>query len=198
MYKVFYSEKVLILSERPLSEMKSLKYSNEGQFEEALAILRNTEIHEFNIYYHNLNKLWGRFKAYFDYLEAAGGVVKNKEDKILFIYRLNKWDLPKGKVEKGETTEIAAVREVEEECGIRHLIRKELITTTYHIYFQGNLKLKATYWYRMNYGGEENLIPQNEEGITLAEWKNRDEIPKVLTNTYENIRLVMDQYYAGT
>lgn len=197
MYKVFYSEKVLILSERPLPEMKSLKYSNEGQFEEALAILRNTNTRQCNIYYHNLEKLWNNFKTYFDYLEAAGGVVKNTEGQILFICRLGKWDLPKGKVEKGETIEDAAVREVEEECGIGNLIRKELITTTYHIYFQDNLKLKATYWYRMDYGGNQKLIPQNEEGITIAEWKTKEEIPEILTNTYENIRLVMDQYYAG-
>ena len=193
MYKVFYNEKALILSEKPISTQKSLAFYNEGQFEEALALLRNSSAKEVNIFHYNLEKLWNSFRGYFDYLEAAGGVVKNSENEILFIHRLEKWDLPKGKVEKGETTEIAAVREVEEECGISNLILNNLITITYHIYFQDNLKLKATYWYAMLYAGNEKLIPQTEEGIGVAEWKKESEISSILENTYENIKIVLEQ-----
>lgn len=192
MYKVFYNEKALILTEKPLGTVKTLKFNTKNQFDEAIDILKNTSISEINIFHHNLDKLWNEFTSNFHYLEAAGGVVKNQKDEILFIHRLEKWDLPKGKVEEGETTEIAAVREVEEECGINNLQLQHHITTTYHIYFQNDLKLKATYWYAMNYNGNETLIPQTEEGIGIAEWKSKSQFPEILQQTYENIKIVLD------
>ena len=194
MYKVFYNEKLIILSEKPVESNKSLKFNTESQFEEALAFLRNTSAKTINIYYHNLEKLWANFRNYFDYLEAAGGVVRNSQNEILFIHRLNKWDLPKGKVEKGETTELAAVREVSEECGINNLIINKFITKTHHIYFQRNLKLKTTYWYEMDYAGNEKLIPQTEEGIGIAAWKKKSEFPEIFENTYGNIKLVLEKF----
>src|SRR5690606_36433368 len=143
--------------------------------------------------YHNLEKLWKEFKKYFHYLEAAGGIVKNKNNEILFIHRLDKWDLPKGKVEAGETTESAALREVEEECGINNLKLLGFLTQTYHIYFQDDIKLKATYWYNMSYDGNQELIPQTEEGIGIAEWKSKEDLPEILKNTYENIKIVLSK-----
>lgn len=197
MYKVFYNEKAVILSDSPLPEIKNLKFSTNSQFEEALALLRNTSAAEINIYHHNLDKLWQHFKSYFDYLEAAGGVVENQKNEILFIYRLGKWDLPKGKVEKGETTEVAAVREVMEECGIEGLKLGELICNTYHIYFLKNMKLKAIYWYRMTTDDPEIPVPQNEEGIEIAVWKPVSEIPTLMNQTYENIKIVIDSYFTS-
>src|SRR5690606_14096302 len=144
MYKVFYIEKALTLTDKPFLTTKSLQFNTESQFAEAIALLRNDSVDEINIYYHNLEKLWKEFKKYFHYLEAAGGIVKNKNNEILFIHRLDKWDLPKGKVEAGETTESAALREVEEECGINNLKLLGFLTQTYHIYFQDDIKLKAT------------------------------------------------------
>lgn len=193
MYKVFYNEKALTLTDKPVLTSKSLQFNTDSQFAEALAVLRNSSVNEINIYHHNLEKLWTHFKSYFHYLEAAGGVVKNKQNEILFIHRLDKWDLPKGKVEEGETTEITAVREVEEECGISNLKLQNFITQTFHIYFQDDLKLKATYWYDMLYEGNEELIPQEEEGIGIVEWKNKDELPKMMENTYENIKIVLEK-----
>lgn len=192
MYKVFYYEKPLTLSEKPVQNAKNLKFIGEGQFDEALALLKNDDASHVHIYYHNLEKLWDKFLNHFKYLEAAGGLVKNQENQILFIYRLEKWDLPKGKVEPGETTELAAVREVEEECGITNLKILKFITNTYHIYFDTKLHLKSTFWYEMAYEGNEELIPQIEEGIGIAKWKSKDEIPALMNQTYENIKLVLD------
>lgn len=191
MYKVFYNEKALILTDEPIGEFNSLKFITSNQFDEALDKLKNSNTDVINIYYHNLNKLWESFKSHFKYLEAAGGVVKNQENNILFIHRLGRWDLPKGKVEDGETTEIAAIREVEEECGISNLKITNQLPTTYHIYYQKELILKATFWYDMAYNGNENLIPQEEEGIKLAQWKNREEIINILPETYDNIQLIL-------
>lgn len=191
MYKVFYYEKPLTLSEKPVFEAKNLKFISESQFDEALALLKNEDASHVHIYHYNLEELWSKFLSYFHYLEAAGGLVKNKKEEILFIFRLEKWDLPKGKVEEGETTEIAAVREVEEECGISNLKIQRFITNTYHIYHDSKLHLKSTYWYEMSYDGNEELIPQTEEGIGIAQWKSQTEIPDVLNDTYENIRIVL-------
>lgn len=191
MYKVFFYEKPLTLSEKPVPDAKNLKFYNESQFAEAMDMLKNNVASSINIYTHNLDKLWQSFTRHFHYIEAAGGLVKNTEGQILFIYRLGKWDLPKGKVEVGETTELAAVREVEEECGINNLKINKFITHTYHIYFETRLRLKTTYWYEMFYEGNEELIPQTEEGIGIAQWKSKTEIPELLNHTYENIKTVL-------
>lgn len=193
MYKVFYNEKAIILTDKPIEEYKSLKYVTNNQFDEALDMLKNSNNEVINIYHHNLSKLWNNFQNHFKYLEAAGGVVKNQKGKILFIYRLGRWDLPKGKVENGETTEIAAVREVEEECGITNLKITNQLSTTFHIYYQNEFMLKATYWYEMDYMGNEELIPQEEEGIKMAQWKDREEISKIFPKTYENIQLILKE-----
>lgn len=187
-----------MLSDSPVSGIKNLKFNTESQFNEALALLRNTSATQVNIYYHNLEKLWGNFKSHFDYLEAAGGVVINPKNEVLFIYRLGKWDLPKGKVEKGETIELAAIREVVEECGINDLNLNKLISITHHIYFQRNLKLKAVYWYEMNSQGAETLVPQNEEGIEIAAWKSKEQIRELMNQTYENIKIVLEQFFNET
>lgn len=191
MYKVFYYEKSLTLSEKPVPEAKNLKFLNERQFDEALNMLQNNFASEINIYTHNLEKLWESFIRHFTYIEAAGGLVKNNNDDILFIYRLEKWDLPKGKVEIGETTELAAIREVEEECGINNLKIIRFLTKTYHIYSDIKFCLKTTYWYEMFYDGNEELIPQTEEGIGIAKWKSKKEMPEILNQTYENIKIVL-------
>lgn len=193
MYKVFYNEKAIILTDKPIEEYKSLKYVTNNQFDEALDMLKNSNNEVINIYHHNLSKLWNNFQNHFKYLEAAGGVVKNQKGKILFIHRLGRWDLPKGKVENGETTEIAAVREVEEECGITNLKITNQLSTTFHIYYQNEFMLKATYWYEMDYMGNEELIPQEEEGIKMAQWKDREEISKIFPKTYENIQLILKE-----
>lgn len=193
MYKVFYNEKAIILTDKPIEEYKSLKYVTNNQFDEALDMLKNSNNEVINIYHHNLSKLWNNFQNHFKYLEAAGGVVKNQKGKILFIYRLGRWDLPKGKVENGETTEIAAIREVEEECGITNLKITNQLSTTFHIYYQNEFMLKATYWYEMDYMGNEELIPQEEEGIKMAQWKDREEISKIFPKTYENIQLILKE-----
>lgn len=192
MYKVFYYEKPLTLSEKPVQDAKNLNFIGEGQFDEALALLKNGDASHVHIYYHNLEMLWNNFLNHFHYLEAAGGLVKNTQNEILFIYRLEKWDLPKGKVEVGETTELAAVREVEEECGITNLKILRFITNTYHIYFDTKLHLKSTFWYEMSYDGNEELIPQIEEGIGIVKWKSLEEIPFLMNQTYENIKLVLE------
>lgn len=126
-------------------------------------------------------------------VKAAGGLVKNAKDGYLFIFRNKTWDLPKGKVEKGEGMREAGLREVEEECGVKIAKNGKKICRTYHIYVLGNkLALKKTNWYAMTVKGIPTLIPQKEEGITKAEWFTEAEIAPILENTYPSILDVME------
>ena len=131
-------------------------------------------------------------KANFQVIEAAGGMVQNAEGACLFIFRRGKWDLPKGKIDEGESVELAAVREVEEECGVKVSERGVLLQTTYHIYpYKGNLVLKPTYWFAMKVVGVPVLVPQLEEDITAAVWLKADELDQVKANTYPLILEVL-------
>lgn len=122
-------------------------------------------------------------------IEAAGGLVKNERKEYLVIFRNGIWDLPKGKIEEGEKTRKAAVREVEEECGIRVKKAGRKICKTYHVYLQRNkeLALKKTHWYRMKAEGQEKLKPQKEEGITKACWFTREKFTILTKNTYPSV-----------
>lgn len=116
---------------------------------------------------------------------AAGGIVKNGEGDFLFIHRLGKWDLPKGKLDEGEKMREAAVREVEEECGIKVDYLGKKIATTYHTYtLKGKVVLKQTKWYEMGVNKVPKLIPQQEEDITEAVWFDEKDLKKVRENTY--------------
>ncbi len=118
-------------------------------------------------------------------IKAAGGLVSNEENRYLFIYRQGKWDLPKGKLDKDEKTKQAAVREVEEECGIKISKTGNKICNTYHTYeLRGKLILKKTSWYRMRADKQPVLTPQLEEGITDARWLSVGDFALVKQNTY--------------
>ncbi|MDB5090363.1 MAG: 8-oxo-dGTP pyrophosphatase MutT, family [Mucilaginibacter sp.] len=125
-------------------------------------------------------------------IRAAGGLVKNEYDEYLFIYRNDKWDLPKGKIEKQEGTKEAAVREVEEECGIKVSKLEERICKTYHSYiYKGDVVLKKTYWFNMRCKGQNNLKPQKEEGITDVRWFKKGDINPIVENTFPSIMDVL-------
>lgn len=122
-------------------------------------------------------------------IKAAGGLVSNEGDKYLFIFRNGKWDLPKGKLDKGENTRVAAIREVQEECGIHIDSSGKKICNTYHIYeINGVQVLKKTSWYRMRADKQKKLVPQLEEGITDARWLAAGDFMMVRQNTYPLIR----------
>lgn len=136
----------------------------------------------------NVNELFEKVKQQFAYIEAAGGLIK-QDQNYLFIFRLGKWDLPKGKLDQGETPDKAAVRECEEECGISGLKIEKELPSTYHIYpYKGRHALKTTYWYLMNSNDKKQLVPQTEENITKAEWLDLSAIKNtVIMNTYPSV-----------
>jgi len=127
-------------------------------------------------------------------IEAAGGIVKNQYGEYLFIHRNDKWDLPKGKIEKGERVKEAAVREVEEECGIEVSDLGEKICKTYHAYIsREEVVLKKTHWFKMRSDDERKLKPQKEEGITDARWFKKKGIATIIENTFPSIMDVLEK-----
>ena len=132
------------------------------------------------------------FKAFqneFRIITAAGGLVKNNTNEVLSIFRLGKWDLPKGKMEEGESVEVTAIREVEEECNVTELEMVKPLPNTFHIYeLNGQRILKITYWFEMRTDYSGDLIPQIEEDIERVQWMTEDEIQNVfMKNTYTSI-----------
>lgn len=138
--------------------------------------------------------LWECFKRQFVEIPAAGGLVQGSDQSLLFIRRLGVWDLPKGKIDKGETPEIAAIREVEEECGVKGLKIIRQLDSTYHIYrspflkFPDNLVLKETKWFLMSCDDDQTLVPQSEENIEEVRWFAVNELDTVMENTYLSLR----------
>lgn len=153
--------------------------------------LENNLLKNLYVYHNDLEYLWKSFKNNFKVIEAAGGVVMNSNREILFIYRNGVWDLPKGKIEKNEETDKAALREVQEECGITGLKIGRFLEKTYHIYMIDEEYLfKITHWYLMFSEFNDELTPQIEEGITKVEWIPEENLTKVLVNTFANIKLL--------
>ncbi|HEV7347231.1 NUDIX hydrolase [Telluribacter sp.] len=132
-----------------------------------------------------------KIKSLFKVIKAAGGVVV-KENKWLLMYRRKKWDLPKGKLDKGETSRKAAMREIEEETGVTAVL-KDKICTTWHTYtFNNNRILKRTKWYLLDCVDDSRLEPQQEEDIEKLEWLSPRQAQSVLINSYSSIRYVVE------
>ncbi|MEE9362830.1 MAG: NUDIX domain-containing protein [Cellulophaga sp.] len=194
MYKVFVNESPLILTNK-LSETANSKYFllNSAAIQEAIDALFKKKITEAYIYHPNHEEILRKFTKNIPLVVAAGGVVTNKKGKVLFIYRNDKWDLPKGKLDKGETIEAAAIREVEEETGVKGLKIENFLKITYHVFKRnGVYKLKEVHWFAMKTSYTGDLQGQLDEGIEKVKWKGPEKIKKALKNSYMNIKILFE------
>jgi 8-oxo-dGTP pyrophosphatase MutT (NUDIX family) len=184
MYKVHFENRFVIISPEPDRLQKYGLFHKFYDTNELYGLISrfhdDKTIPSLNIYGTDIKHLWKIFRIYFTEVEAAGGLVKHSTGRYLFIERRGKWDLPKGHMEKGESAEECALREVTEECGITgHEIVRPL-EPSYHTYaWEGISYLKKTNWFLMNFKGEMTFTPQTEEGITKGQWLFPDEISKI-------------------
>ncbi|UII76644.1 NUDIX domain-containing protein [Flagellimonas sp. HMM57] len=198
MYKVFVNESPLILTNERQDNSNGNLFSLDGDsIVMAIDSLAKGRLQEAYIYHPDEEKILDVFMHKIPVVVAGGGFVTNPKGKVLFIYRNDKWDLPKGKVDKGESIEKAAIREVEEETGVRDLIIDKFLRTTYHIFRRnGEYRLKQVHWFAMSttYSGE--LTGQKEEGILKVKWKGPKKVKKALKNSYFNIKILFENWPA--
>ncbi len=158
--------------------------------------IKKEEFHAGVIWHSDLDQLKETFFKNFKIIEAAGGIVQNEKKDLLFIHRLGKWDLPKGKIEQGEKEEEAAVREVTEETGVTGLQLKKKIGETYHVYDAfGKHFLKISHWYHMACSSKQALQPQTEEHITEIKWVRTKDIREPLQDTYPSIKNILATFF---
>ena len=194
MYKVFINKLSIILT----SKNKSLSQENSFLLSSITLneILKKVRKHKKIFLYHpKKSELLKVFKSKIKVIFASGGIVKNDNNQILFIYRRGKWDLPKGKAEKGESIRETAVREVIEETGVEKLKIDKYFSNTFHI-VRNNKKyfLKETSWFIMSSNFKGKLKPQLNEGIKSVKWKTFDDAKKIKKKTYGNISIILTDF----
>ncbi|WP_406684526.1 NUDIX domain-containing protein [Seonamhaeicola sp. MEBiC1930] len=193
MYKVFVGDKPIILTTKVEQETNFKNYLLDTvNIGKVIKELNNSSLSEVRLIHKDQDKLLNKFLKKLPNVIAGGGKVFNDKGEVLFIYRNDKWDLPKGKAEKKETIEETSIREVEEETGVEGLKITKPLETTYHIFKRnGRHRIKITYWFEMKTSFDGTLFPQEKEGITKVEWLNEKQSEKALKNSYANIRALV-------
>ena len=193
MYKVFFNQKPIFLTTElvPQTDRTPVLFIKFSSPENIVKALKSKKTDCLYLYHQKEDKLWMHFLRHFPIVEAAGGLVRHQDGRFLFIFRNDKWDLPKGRIEKNEPIRIAAVREVEEETGVDGLEIVKPLIETFHVFNRnGKYKLKKTFWFEMKTASTVTLTPQLNEGIEQAVWVLEKEIPQKFENAYENIKQV--------
>ncbi len=194
MYKVFFNDRTVFFGDdfsRAFVKHKGLfyKYNNFIELNELVGLFDSlNKINNLYILHENILMVFEEFKACFHVIEAGGGIVLNDKGEFLVIYRNGVWDLPKGKLEKGEDFQTAALREVEEEAGLHGLKILDPLSSTYHTYhLKGKRILKKTKWFVMQYSGSTDPVLQAEEGISDYRWASPGNTGFIRENTYASI-----------
>jgi len=195
--KIYFNDKPLFLTDAISPEIEPYVHHDDAVFIDEFSHGGiNSMIHEMRqdkvhagIYLHtNVEELRKAFWKKFILIKAAGGLVLNEAGEGLFIFRRGKWDLPKGKLDDGETLEQCAVREIQEETGLQEVQVKKHLVTTWHTYDEsGHHILKETAWYFLSAPKAQTLTPQTVEQITQIEWGSPTDIQKYASNTFPAI-----------
>jgi 8-oxo-dGTP pyrophosphatase MutT (NUDIX family) len=200
--KIYFGSKPLFLCDAIETFIQPYIHHDDAVFiDELNAHTVKSMIHEMGqpqvhagVFYHgDLEKLKKAFLKKFSHVVAAGGFVTNEKDELLMIFRRGKWDLPKGKLDKGETLEVCALREVEEETGLKNVKLISSLIVTYHSFHEGTRHvIKETHWFVMSVRGEQNLTPQTEEDIDEIRWVTAPEIKTYLEKAYPLINDIVN------
>ncbi|MEO8721563.1 MAG: NUDIX domain-containing protein [Ginsengibacter sp.] len=200
---IYFNDKPVFLSDVINPEFEKLRHQPDTIFiDDFTTATVDSLLHEINspgfnagiILSKDLEKLKAQFFNRFNLIKAAGGLIKNKNDEILLIFRRGKWDLPKGKLDEGETIEQCAKREVEEETGLKNVEIVQDLGITYHTYVLfGKHNLKECHWYEMRASGNEQIIPQTEEDITKILWVKKEYLGNYFLNSFPTIISILKQ-----
>ncbi len=202
MNKIFFKDRVVTLGDdlsKVFQKKRGLfyRYKTRGELKELVEAFREMkQVRKLRIIHDDMKELEAAFKACFTCIGAGGGVVRNEKGEFLAIERNGVWDLPKGKMEMGEDFKTTALREVEEETGLKGLQPGPYLLSTFHTYMLSDeLILKETQWFEMQYRGEADPVLQSEEGITQSRWVRPGEAGFFEKNSYRSIAEVLK---AGT
>ena len=207
MYQVYINERLLkfVGTYDPIGNAEMVIKLKGNEPKDYLKVLvnafeENPQTESLVIQSENIDETWKKFTSLYTILKAAGGVVINSQtNKLLMIFRNGKWDLPKGKIEAREEADVAAVREVYEECGIGELKLSKQIKTSFHTYpYKETVILKKTYWFLMSSTDISTPVPQLEEGIVEARWMDKAEVKKALKNAYSSIVELLNEQILET
>jgi 8-oxo-dGTP pyrophosphatase MutT (NUDIX family) len=195
--KIYFNDKPLFLTDALNADIEPYRHHDDAVFIDEFSHgginsmiheMRQEKVHAGIFLHTNVEELRKAFWKKFMLVKAAGGLVLNEDGNILFIFRRGKWDLPKGKLDEGESLETCAVREVQEETGLKNVQLKKHLVTTYHTYDEsGHHILKETWWYLLSASKKEALVPQTIEQITQIEWVAPNNLEKYVSNTYPSI-----------
>ena len=160
--------------------------------------MQESSVHAGVFFHPDLEELKQSFIKKFTLVKAAGGFVLNENNQVLMMFRRGKWDLPKGKLDKNEGAEQGAIRETEEETGLKNIILIGPLVKTYHTYHEGTrFMLKETQWFRMKVKGAQKLTPQTSEQITELEWVNKDDLEEYKKNSFPSVLDVLDAGFSS-
>jgi|TARA_B110000908_G_scaffold119063_1_gene139534 8-oxo-dGTP pyrophosphatase MutT (NUDIX family) len=192
MYQIFYKKKVILLTDVVQEESDIVVLSLKNlKFKKVIKVLNKKNIKSVHLFHKNRDKLLKHFFKLIPTVIAAGGKILNSKSDTLFIYRNDKWDLPKGKAEKNEQLSETAIREVIEETGIKGISITKPLDITYHIFKRNEeYRLKITYWFEMFSDYEGEFIPQLNEGISDVKWIKIEDLENIKNNSYPNIKLL--------
>lgn len=190
--KIYINDKPLYIISEPTKELDRIDLKLIGLNATNLTIaLEHLQFHateSVTILVQNNEDILNSISKFFEIITAGGGVVQNNFGEILLIFRNGKWDLPKGKLDPGETVEECAIREVTEETGLKDISIEEKLTITNHVYYLDNRNiLKQSHWFKMHAGNTENMQAQTEEGIEELKWVKKESLTNYCGNTYPSI-----------
>lgn len=201
MYKIFVGKSLVFFHEKdgnlPQTAVGDvlINFSHDQDIEHIYDLSEQVAARKIHLICEDVEIAFKRFANAHKIVEAAGGLVSRNQREFLFIFRNGYWDLPKGKIEKNEAIPTAALREVEEECGIDALKLEEQLVVTHHTYeLNGKRVLKPTYWFKMDSQFEGELIPQTEEGITEVKWFSAEETKALAGQMYGSIQLICEEH----
>jgi 8-oxo-dGTP pyrophosphatase MutT (NUDIX family) len=200
--KIYFGDKPLFLCDAIDKTIEPFVHHDDAVFIDELDThtvktmiheIQQPQIHAGVFFHSDLDKLKKALFKKFTIIKAAGGLVTNQTDEVLLIFRRGKWDLPKGKLDEGENLEQCAVREVEEETGLRNITLLSPLMITYHTYHEGSkFILKESHWYNMKVSGEQKLIPQLEEEIHEIKWVKNTELQSYMKNSFPSVVDVLE------